>query len=294
MGRVDYREFYHYGVKRRSGRYPWGSGDRPYQRDSSGQYKLNKYTSPSGFKVKEYSKAFMKTALIIRPMQLGLLFLGVPVPVINTITISSRLGSYGIGKANASNIQDKRPIEPLKELKKKGEEIDPKQDLKAVNPLKNKPGGNSNCVNCVAAMEMRKRGYDVEARLSSAKKSYEEYAKDFKGFKYEQAGVKRNEKESRKDYINRSYDELLTKLEKNGNGSRGVLAINFDKSLSQSVGHVLYWENVNGKVILYDPQGGNAEKAFSLSDPTSLRYGRFDNLKVTNDISNSVVSKKRR
>lgn len=33
----DFREFknrgelYHYGVKRRSGRYPWGSGERPYQ-----------------------------------------------------------------------------------------------------------------------------------------------------------------------------------------------------------------------------------------------------------------------
>lgn len=25
----------HYGVKRRSGRYPWGSGDRPYQGDAS-------------------------------------------------------------------------------------------------------------------------------------------------------------------------------------------------------------------------------------------------------------------
>lgn len=27
-------ELYHYGIKRRSGRYPWGSGDRPYQRNS--------------------------------------------------------------------------------------------------------------------------------------------------------------------------------------------------------------------------------------------------------------------
>ena len=28
-------ELIHYGVKRRSGRYPWGSGDRPYQRSRS-------------------------------------------------------------------------------------------------------------------------------------------------------------------------------------------------------------------------------------------------------------------
>ena len=27
-------ELYHYGIKRRSGRYPWGSGERPYQGDN--------------------------------------------------------------------------------------------------------------------------------------------------------------------------------------------------------------------------------------------------------------------
>lgn len=34
----------HYGIKRRSGRYPWGSGDRPYQNSSkhSGDYALNR------------------------------------------------------------------------------------------------------------------------------------------------------------------------------------------------------------------------------------------------------------
>lgn len=38
-------ELYHYGIKRRSGRYPWGSGDRPYQGDSPSKidrYKLEK------------------------------------------------------------------------------------------------------------------------------------------------------------------------------------------------------------------------------------------------------------
>lgn len=32
MIRPDYREFMHAGVKGRSGRYPWGSGERPFQR----------------------------------------------------------------------------------------------------------------------------------------------------------------------------------------------------------------------------------------------------------------------
>lgn len=28
---IKHSELYHYGIKRRSGRYPFGSGDRPYQ-----------------------------------------------------------------------------------------------------------------------------------------------------------------------------------------------------------------------------------------------------------------------
>ena len=32
MGRVNNDILMHYGIKRRSGRYPWGSGDKPFQR----------------------------------------------------------------------------------------------------------------------------------------------------------------------------------------------------------------------------------------------------------------------
>ena len=28
---IQFKELYHYGIPRRSGRYPWGSGDRPFQ-----------------------------------------------------------------------------------------------------------------------------------------------------------------------------------------------------------------------------------------------------------------------
>ena len=30
----ELEELLHYGIKKRSGRYPWGSGDNPYQRSS--------------------------------------------------------------------------------------------------------------------------------------------------------------------------------------------------------------------------------------------------------------------
>lgn len=33
-----YDELYHYGIKRRSGRYPWGSGERPHQSEKPKGY----------------------------------------------------------------------------------------------------------------------------------------------------------------------------------------------------------------------------------------------------------------
>ncbi len=47
----DYREIkqsnelYHYGIKRRSGRYPWGSGERPYQSANSSALSVYKFAS---------------------------------------------------------------------------------------------------------------------------------------------------------------------------------------------------------------------------------------------------------
>lgn len=35
-------EIYHYGIKRRSGRYPWGSGDRPYQSEEISKKDIKK------------------------------------------------------------------------------------------------------------------------------------------------------------------------------------------------------------------------------------------------------------
>lgn len=58
MIRPDYRnELYHYGIPRRSGRYPYGSGDRPFQGEPGDK-------RPKGFiqrhKAKKVSKAFEK------------------------------------------------------------------------------------------------------------------------------------------------------------------------------------------------------------------------------------------
>ena len=37
---IQFKELYHYGIPRRSGRYPWGSGDRPFQSEETSFYRV--------------------------------------------------------------------------------------------------------------------------------------------------------------------------------------------------------------------------------------------------------------
>lgn len=49
-------EIYHYGIKRRSGRYPWGSGDRPYQSEDVEILKEQKKREFRSAKTEEIAK----------------------------------------------------------------------------------------------------------------------------------------------------------------------------------------------------------------------------------------------
>ena len=47
----------HFGIKRKSGRYPWGSGERPYQGDSSS------FSKKSSVRVKSFSDDELQDAI---------------------------------------------------------------------------------------------------------------------------------------------------------------------------------------------------------------------------------------
>lgn len=51
MYNYNYQELFHYGMPKRSGRYPYGSGDRPYQ--SSGGISLKRVSSSTRMSFKE-------------------------------------------------------------------------------------------------------------------------------------------------------------------------------------------------------------------------------------------------
>lgn len=108
-------EIYHYGMPRRSGRYPWGSGKRPFQ-----------------------SKELTK-------------------------------GIFNSGYARESGHEwewyDHRAPEKLSEMKKKNRSYSITEDgLNSNYDYQIDERRQSNCVQCALAMEMRRRGYDVQAR----------------------------------------------------------------------------------------------------------------------------------
>lgn len=269
---------------RGSGRYPYGSGSRPYQREKTRYSGVNNYISPMRYKARsEMAWAIKYLASMFIP-GLGL--------VLNTKTIMDVSKQTFDGK---DYVKKEGDYEKLSQLKKKDQKMSSSQDVKAVNPrIGNQKGKINNCVNCTVAMEMRSRGYDVIARSSGHGHIITDYLKWFEGFKQNETGLKKEAGESRRQYVDRAYDALCNAIEKEGNGSSGYVGISYDKMLGGS-GHAMFWKVEDGKVTFYDGQTGkiNPGDIFSLADPSTYRWARLDNLKLKPEITEVVRSNPR-
>lgn len=181
--------------------------------------------------------------------------------------------------------------ESVKKLLKKTENNTTLDDCKETNPRGiNKAGKVNNCVNCSVTMEMRRRGYDVIARSRGHGLTIDSYKNLFENIEFESPGLPKSERENRKQYVNRAYNQLCQDIEKNGNGSRGVVLVQYEKGFG--AGHAMFWEVSNGKVQFYDGQSGttDTDKVFSLSDPLSYTFARLDDKKVKPGITENVRS----
>lgn len=266
----------HYGVLGMK----WGVRRTPEQLG----HRLKKYTSP-GIERAKAEGAYIVKSIIARTVPgAGIVF--------NMMTIG-RASIYAKNNFDKTDYTKKEgPSEKLSQLKKKEVQTDINDDLKQVNPrLPGQKGTVNNCMYCTTAMEMRRRGYDVRARRKAHGLVEDAYNDWFEGVKLEYPKIDRLPKESRKSYVNRSYDNLCNEIEKCGNGSRGYVGICYEKMGS---GHSMYWEVSNGKVTFYDGQSKTTknDKLFALADPSMHSYARLDNLKLKEGITDTVISKK--
>lgn len=269
----------HYGVKGMK----WGVRRTPYQLG----HRLKKYTSPERERAKAAAKAYASYAVaMIVPGYAA---------IHNTMVIASRVRSvkHLTNTLDGTDYTKKEgQYEKIKDLKKKTTDRGVMDDLKKVNPrIGQQKGAVNNCLYCTVAMEMRARGYDVRARKKAQGEVDTIYHDWFDGVEIKHPKVERQPKESRKDYINRSYDKLCDELESYGNGARGYVGIKYEKMNS---GHSMYWRVDNGRVTIYDGQSGktNPDKLFALSDPAYCSYARLDNCKLKDQVTETVVSVK--
>lgn len=185
------------------------------------------------------------------------------------------------------------PIDKKTGFHKKTTEMSASDDMERVNPAYKNWDENtkSNCVLCTMSMELRRRGYDVQARKATSGYYADQLAKDwFPGAKpKESAGsmsdtaiieyAKRGmppkiSKEQQKEMINNTINEIRNQKD----GARGQIAVTWDGTTS---GHSIYYVNEGGKVVIYDTQANKryedkeAEKYLKKTSQVSVT--RLDN-----------------
>jgi len=147
-----------------------------------------------------------------------------------------------------------------------------REDSKKVNPwFGTFPSGATNASNCIVAMEMRRRGYDVMAQAAPFKISDP---------REKRSGISMTFKDAK---VNKVEDGNIAKaLSKQPEGSRGVFFFNW--KFTPSSGHAFYYSVNNGKITITDPQSGrtftdalsNNEMKRLFATSSAPSYARLD------------------
>lgn len=160
-------------------------------------------------------------------------------------------------------------------------------------------GTTNNCVACTATMELRQRGYDVRARMFQDGVNGEETIKHwFKGAKVDQVKINEKNITEKKSVLNNKYEKAcVAQLKKDlgkkyGDNARGFALIRWPGTF---MGHSIYFQIENGEAVFYDGQnkGRNprdVEDMLTTCDLNYIRTARVDNLKMSNNIGEAVIS----
>lgn len=208
---------------------------------------------------------------------------------------TKRLIDYGRAKANGAlekTRTKKLEIDKKTGLRLKDKECSPEEDMKHINPEYKNFDANTknNCMLCTTAYELRRRGYDVRAGLTTTGYESKEALKWFPKGKIETAYAAPNPKDKKaiiKENLKinfgaggkEKYQKLSQLLFKYGNGARGNLMLLF----AGGGGHSVVWENSGGKLVIRDCQSNKvysspAQIKRILSQTISAQAMRTDNI----------------
>ena len=209
------------------------------------------------------------------------------IPLLASIGIHA-YNSYWNKQTNIDKDNDKLSTQYMKdyaEIKKFSDQDPPKQikgkhsvedDIAAVNPLfdQTKDYTTVNCSLCAATYDLRRRGYDVTAKMCRKGTYTLELLKDMYGVDEKQHDLYSGTK---------NWDELEKKvIEKYPEGARGMINVHSPYS---GMGHSMVFEVQKGKMRVMDPQSGDTDvnirdEKWNMMYPSLTNTIRLDDKKV--------------
>jgi hypothetical protein len=230
-----------------------------------------------------------------------------PIAAIATAYNAGKLISGDIntakGKAKEKKFKEEReqnPIDKKTGFHKKTKEMSASEDMERINPnFKNwDENTKNNCVLCTMSMELRRRGYDVQAKPATSGYAGNALVKDwFLGAKpkvsdgsFTDDEIRTRLKEAQKygdasmlkiskDRQKKMIESTISEVQKQPDGARGQITVKWDGSLS---GHSIFYANEGGKMVIYDTQANEryeGDKAITkyLSRVSQVNVTRLDN-----------------
>lgn len=175
-------------------------------------------------------------------------------------------------KKFADELEDRKKkskIQNVSDLPKMKKESTAEENMKVTNPGFPGRGKTENCTFCSAAMAMREKGYDVQAKTST----HGWYPDDLYKKAFNAETVKFN---------SRSGKQTLDKLNSFGDGAYGQLSVTWKFGGAHSV----FWKNEGNKTRIYDAQSGKEFDIITGEYASYIRhsdtqYTRLDNCNPT-------------
>lgn len=160
------------------------------------------------------------------------------------------------------------------------------------NYASGKKGYTINCQRCIAAMEARMQGYDVEALPARENDKYARKNRWAKFFGKSPRSVKRVNDPWEESTVESTKTKILKKMGEWGPHSRAVLSIDWK---DRNYGHVMTLVNTSLGVALFDPQTAKTyslDTILSKSTLNTVTMLRVDDSNLDNDYIKDAVKTK--
>lgn len=289
-------ELYHYGIKRRSGRYPYGSGKKPHQHED-GKSKVHGCLGVIG---------------TISATLLGGVLISSGMDAVKDVISKNKARNMSTVSAFASDNKKQymsittdatKDVLSKTKLKLKKTSSSLYDDLLICNEDfdQNYEKWRNNCTKSCVANYLRRIGFDVKARSLDPKRETDgvldvELYKLFPGF----LSNTRSEILDSNDPIDQLTKSIYSTI--TDERAFGFFDVCFRGSKNQQdVFHYMTWEKIDGKVILSDPQTSSDKRLlriFSYMDGSNpnvyvsrnVTWTRVDNIKMNPEQLSNFVS----